>query len=80
MRLVFGKDLGPASVVGMQAASHCAVLLDGEQVGFIYRDKGTLGHYEYRGKPVGKFGLTWIAARAAENVVTRLQESLKGEN
>ena len=80
MRLTFGKDLGPAKVVGMQAASHCAVLLDGKQVGFIYRDKASLGHYEYRGEPVGKYQLTWIAARAAENVVTRLQESLNGED
>jgi hypothetical protein len=74
--LSFGPNLGPIKVVGMKAAGHCAVMIDGVPVGFIYKDSSGKQHYEYRGEAIGGYGLTWVAATDKRDVVNRLEESL----
>ena len=55
------------------------VMLDGEEVGFIYKDAGGTEHYEYRGKGIGAYQLQWVAARDKRDVINRLEVSLKEE-
>ena len=60
----------------MRAIGHCAVMLDGKEIGHVYRDGSGDQIYEYRGDAVGAYGLTWVAARDRRDIVNRLEESL----
>ena len=73
-RLTFGEDLGPAKVVGLKAEHHCAVYLDGEAWGHLYRGHGM---YEYRGRPIGSHELSWISRIDKRDVINALINSLE---
>lgn len=78
--LSYGKDLGPIKIPGMKALHHCDVLLNNKKVGRIYAgDAGGFSLYEFRGGPLGAYGLEWVASRDRRDVINRLEESLVEE-
>lgn len=77
-RLWFGGSLGPVKGLELKATDHCRVFVDGVEVGAIYRVLSG-GHvsYEYRGKPLGAYGIEWLSTTTAAELEARLRESIR---